>query len=570
MKHLILSAALAVTPVLSAAAPAAAPAAGDTIYAYLTRDGGTFKAPIFAEESENLPVATVEDESITLRELMKAIGAAHGADVASKKAGAKDFAPILDRLVNARLLAREARQMGVAELPEHRKSVEALRESTATTLLQARVLKGVGPDAAEVDRIYKRTVREWQVRSVLIPNREDLKAFQAQLKAGKKFDALAKQLVESKKAKGGEAPVFIGPTNALPTVSAALENMKVGAVSEPVKVEGGFAVMRLEGMRYPENAKARDEAREASLSIRRKAAVKKYYDELVKKHAKPNRALLKTLDFEAAKPGMAALKKDKRVLAQIEGGTPITVADLAVALEAGFYHGVEGAIKEKRVNSQKESVFDGLVSKQLLPAEVKRQKIEETTEFKERVADGETSLLFAKFVEKAIIPQLKLGDPDLRKYYEAHKKEFTYPAFYKLESMAFTSLKAAEAAVKQLRGGTDYKWLSANAEGQVKPGDRKLAVEGTLSANGIPKALADLLAGTKKDDYRLFADEENKQYFAIHVQDVIGATEQSFDSVKEKLQQPVFQEALTAAVQDWAAKLRKNAQVKILITRIGS
>jgi parvulin-like peptidyl-prolyl isomerase len=560
------------------AAPSSAPAApapsdatsGETTYAYLTRDGGTFKAPLFAAESENLPVALIEDEAISLRELMKAIAGVHGAAAAGKQAGRKDFSPVLDRLIDARLLAREARQMGIAELPEVQQSLASSRENIGREILQERVLKDVKPDAMEVDQAYRQAARQWKVRSVLVPRQDDAKAFEAQLKAGKKFEAIAKQLVAAKKAKGGEEPMLVGRANGLPEVVGVLEKTKVGAVSAPLKLKDGYALMKVEAITYPEDPKAREEAVQASLGRQRKAVLRKYYDSLVKRYAKLDEGLLKRLDFEAAKPGLAALEKDQRVLARIEGAKPITVAELAAALKQGFYHGVEGAIKEKRVNREKPSVFDGLLSARIVPVEVKHLGIDGSEEFKDRLADTENSILFSKFVEKAVLPELKITDEKLKAYYAEHKKEYAYPTFYKVESLAFTSLKGAEGAIKQLRAGTDFKWLVTNADGQVRASERKLGLEGTLAATALPKDLATLLSGSKKGDHRLYADDANKQYYAVHVLDVIGATDQPFETVKDQIQQKVFAESLTAAVKGWADKLRKASQVRVLLTRIGS
>ncbi len=554
-------------PAPSAKAPAAT---GEEMYAYLARDGGTFKAPLFADESENLAVATVDEETVTLRELTRAIAGSHGGRAETTHAGKKDFAPILDRLIEARLLAREAREMGIAELPEYKTSVEAFRQTAGRELLQAEVVKDIKADPAEVEKLFRQRVREWKVRSVLVAKQEDAKQIQPQVKAGKKFEDVAKQLVAEKKAKGGEESAFIGRAQALPEVLAALEKMKVGEVSAPVKLKDGFAVLKVEDMRYPEDAKIRAEVSQASIARQNKAALKKYYDALVKRYARTDEALLKSVDFEAKKPGIEALKKDKRVIARIEGGKPVTVGDLAEAVAQGFFHGVKTAVEEKRVNRDKMSVFDALLSERIVPLEVKRAGIDATAEYKARVADFENSLLFSKFLEKAVLPELKVSDDQLKKYYAEHKKEFTYPTFYKVESLAFTSLKGAEAAVKQLRGGTDYRWLNANAEGQVKASDRKLGLDGTLAATGLPKDLANLLSGVKKGDYRLYGDDAAQQYYAIHVMDVVGATEQPFEAAKEGINQKLFEDALTSAIKTWAGKLRKASQVKVFLTRIGS
>ena len=123
--------------------------------------------------------------------------------------------------------------------------------------------------------------------------------------------------------------------------------------------------------------------------------------------------------------------------------------------------------------------------------------------------------------------------------------------------------------MKKLRSGTDYKWLNANADGQIRPADRKLGIEGTLAATGMPKEVATALAGAKKGDYRLHAGPDS-QFYAIHVIDVVGATEQPFEEVRETIAKTLFNDGVTSGVKKWAETLRKARPVKIFITRIGS
>jgi parvulin-like peptidyl-prolyl isomerase len=567
MKPILLAATLGCAPLIAAAATAG----GDsgTVYAYLARDGGTFKAPLFAAESENLPVAKIDDEVVKLRELTLALAGAHGGRTSDKQAGKKDFTAILDRIIDARLLAREARQMGMADLPEFKASVEAYGKQLGLELLQGQAVQAIKADPAEVEAAYRQAVREWRVRSVLVSGEAVAKDFAAQARKGGKFQELAKKLVADKKAKGGEEPQSLTRATALPEVVAAVEKLAVGGVSAPVKLKDGFAVMKLEEIRYPEDPKARADAEQSSLEARRKAALKKYYDGLVKRYARTDQALLKSIDLEAKKPGLKALEKDQRVICRIQGADSITVAELAKAVEAGFFHGAESAIKEKRVNPQKLPTFDGLLSQRIVPLEVKRLGIDQSSEFKARVAVQETSTLFTMFMEKVVFPQIKVTDEDLKKHYSEHKKDYLYPTFYKVESLAFTTLPAAESAVKQLRAGTDYKWLVTNADGQVKASERALAIEGTLAATALPKDVASVLSGAKKGDYRLHADDARKQYYAIRVLDVVGATEQPFEEVKEGIQQKLMQERVSEGIAGFAAKVRKASDIKIFLTRIG-
>jgi parvulin-like peptidyl-prolyl isomerase len=555
----------------AAPAPAAAKAAEpESIYAHVTRDGAAVKVPLFADGSQKTVIAKVEESDITLGELTAALAAAHDEmDDDATRGGKKDFGPILDRMIEVRLIAAEAREMGLDELPETKQALADFKAVTGRELLKARVIANVQPDPAEVERLYRSAVREWKVKSVLFSGELDAKQYGPKLKAAPAFDAVAKQLVADKKAKGGGDAQVLPRSQMLPQVLAALEKLKAGQVSAPVRVQEGFAVLKVEEIRYPDDPKARAEARNASLTNRREKALKDYYAGLIKRYAKIDKALLKSLNYDAKKPGVEALKKDKRVLADIEGGKPITVGEFTEAIVAGFYHGVDAAIKEKKVNKQKESVFDGMLSKRILPLQVRADRLEETPEYARRVADYEMGLLFSRFIEKAILPKLDLSDAQVKKYYAEHKREFMYPTFYKVESLAFAKVGDAEAAVKKLRSGTDFKWLNANAEGQIKPADRKLAIEGTLAATALPKEIATVLAGTKKDDYRLHAGPDS-QFYAIHVIDVIGATEQPFDEVREQITQKLYNDGITRDVRKWSDTLRKAREVKVFLTRIGS
>ena len=71
--------------------------------------------------------------------------------------------------------------------------------------------------------------------------------------------------------------------------------------------------------------------------------------------------MLDSLDFEAESPGFEALLKDKRVLAEVKGETPVTVADMAESLKFQFFHGTTMAAERKKLNVKKEQILDGLL-----------------------------------------------------------------------------------------------------------------------------------------------------------------------------------------------------------------
>lgn len=547
------------------AASAAKPAAPvETTYAY-------FKAPLFSEGFSATPVAQVEGETITVAQLTAALAGLHVMQASDDtQAGKRDFGPALDRLINARLLIVEAREMGIDELPEFRDAVKEFERNAGQEILKERVIKDVKADPAKLERVYKDMVREWKVRSVLIYQEANAKAFQAGLKAGKSFDALAKQAVADKKGEWTDKAEFLPRAKMLPQILAALGGVEAGKVSPPAKVDEGWAIMEVQDVRYPEDPAARAQAEKVVRSEAQKKALQDYYVGLVKKYAKINKKLLEAVDFDAPRPGLAALQKDRRVLASFTGGEkPITVGDLADTLAEGFFHGTERAAKGKKINLKKLDAFDGLLSRKVVPLEASAQRVQDTADFGRKVSDFESNLLFTRFIEKVIVPELKIDEPAVKKYWEAHKSDYTYPAFWRLESLAFKDAKSAQGAIDKLRSGTDFKWLNANAEGQLKPSERKVPLGGVLADSALPKDVAAALRGAKKGDLRLYASPES-QYYAVHVVDYTPPSDQPFEEVREAVTQRLYLDSLGKAIEDWAGKLRKLRKVEVFITRIGS
>ncbi len=448
--------------------------------------------------------------------------------------------------------------------------MKEFKRNAGQEILKERVIADVKADPAELERVYKDMVREWKVRSVLIYQEASAKAFQASLKGGKSFEALAKQAVADKKGEWTDKAEFLPRAKMLPQILVALSGVKPGQVSPSAKVDEGWAIMEVQDVRYPEDPAARAQAEKVVLSEAQKKALQDYYVALVKKYAKVNKALLQAVDFDAPRPGLAALQKDRRVLATFAGGEkPITVGDLADTLAEGFFHGADRAAKGKKINQKKLDAFDGLLSRKVVPLEATAQHVQDTQDFGRRVSDFESNLLFTRFLEKVIIPELKVDEPAVTKYWEAHKSDYTYPAFWRLESLAFKDAKSAQGAIDKLRSGTDFKWLNANAEGQVKPGERKVQLGGVLADSALPKDVAAALRGAKKGDLRLYASPES-QYYAVHVVDYTPPSDQPFEEVRETVTQRLYLDSLGKAIEEWAGKLRKLRKVEVFITRIGS
>ena len=551
---------------LKSSVPSAATACPDAQAA----GSGLVKVPLFSEKSGNCPVATIQDgPSVTVDDLATALAGAHGGYGKEQQAGKQDPTAIVNRLVDAKLVVMEGEAMGIDDLPEVKEGIKAAQENVGREMLKEQVLRDVRADPAEVDRLYKQKVQEWKLQSVLFAREDDAKAMAKQLKAGKKFDELATKAVADKKAKGNEPGQFVHGSKLILPVLANVEKTPVGKTTPPVKIPGGYTVIEVEEIRYPENPKARAEAEATSLLEQKKRALKRYYDDLVKKYVKIDEKLLKKLDFEAKKPGIEAMKKDTRVLATVQGQSPVTVGLLTTALAEQFFHGVDNATQKKRLTKAKGTTLDALISVRVVADEVERVGIPRTAEYQRRLAASTESLVFGAFVRKVVLPDVKIDESKVRKHYEEHRADYSLPAFYKLESIGFATQKDAEAAVAKLRSGTDFKWLNANADGKLPPGKDTESPNGVLSAKGMTPAFAKVMEGARSGEYRVFVASPEQSY-AIHVIQVTPATAQPYEDVRASLTQKLYGEAVQKSIEDWIAKLRKAHPVQVYLARVGS
>jgi hypothetical protein len=330
-------------------------------------------------------------------------------------------------------------------------------------------------------------------------------------------------------------------------------------------------VVHLEEVRYPDDPKARAAAEEASLAVRRRTELTRFYDSLVKKYARIDKALLKKLDWEAKKPGYAALAKDQRPVVKIKGEKPVTVADLTAEMSQTFFHGAEGPIRDKRVNKEKMPALEAILVARLFAKEARALKLQDTPEVRRAVEENRRAVLFSLFLERVLAPEVKVTEADVQRYFEKHKAEYTYPQMFKLDGIAFTTVKGAQTAVEQLRSGTDFQWLRANADGQVKAEERSLPIDSTatISVTSLAPDLVKALAGAGSGDYRVCAAPRD-QYYAIRVVESIPPRVQPYLEAREVAANAVYDEKLTAAIQDYADKLRAARDVEVYLTRIGN
>ncbi len=383
---------------------------------------------------------------------------------------------------------------------------------------------------------------------------------------GKDFDETLKNFVADKKGKVSEEENYLKKRNLLPEIAGAVSGMKIGSISPVIRIRSGFVIFKLEDIRFPDDPLVKERVRLEVLGQKQKEAFVKYDKTLRTKYAKVNEVLLESLDFDSKEPGLEKLLKDKRVVAEIKGEKPITVGDLADYMRQQLFHGVERAVEAKRLNKRKNQILEEMLHKRVLRKEALRLGIDKTEDYKNKVKEYENSLVFGAFIQKAVVPDVKLKEEELKAHYDQHIKDYTYPEMMKMSPLVFGRREDAEKAILTLRRGTDVQWAKANAEGQL---DRN--TKGILDLDGkllitrdLPEELRKVISGAKAGDFRLYQSPEN-YFYVLYIQEVVPSRPQPYEEVREKVAQKVYDDKLKRAVEDYADKLRAVSDIKVYL-----
>jgi len=514
-------------------------------------------------------LAMVNGEPLTLEEFDRALAEIHGGITDNATRTRPDPSHLLDRMINARLILQEARNIGLDELPDVRSAEKTFGEDTLRGMLYEYHVRNIKkPDRKEVERRYREAVKEVKVTSVLFEKEEDGKRLQAEVKAGGDFGELAQRMITAGEAKGSLEGQYMKFESLSPEVARTISSMKKGEVSPLIPVGKQVSLLMLEDVRYPEDTAARAQAEKNALLVKKDAALKAYTEGLRKKYVTIDRKLLDHLDYESSEADFGKLLADDRVLAKVKGEIPVTVADLTKALEKKFFHGTERAAEKKRINQRKDQVLEEILNRRVIIKEAKRQKLDRTEFYKTRTEEYRNGILFGTFVQKVIAPDLKVDEEELKSYYQAHIAEYTIPEMVRIDGLAFSDREDAEEVIEKLRKGADFQWLRANAEGQVEAGKGRDLLEfrgQLLDATTLSEEVRQAISGASPGDYRLYAGPGNA-YYVLDIRERIPSRPMPFESVKGRMEKKVYAETLQRVLREWEEKLRKASDVKIYAT----
>ncbi len=193
---------------------------------------------------------------------------------------------LLHSFINNKLLEQEAQKAKTDESKEFQEKLNTIKTQLMQQYLIESYVKSVVTDAAiktEYDKLVNdlNGKEEIKVSHILVENEKKAKEIKKKLNVkGSKFAAVAKEHSkdEGSKANGGEIG-YITKGTLVPEFEEAAFSLKVGEVSEPVKTQFGWHIIKLEDKR-PAKAPTFEEAKPTISAKLNKEAIEKYITDL--------------------------------------------------------------------------------------------------------------------------------------------------------------------------------------------------------------------------------------------------------------------------------------------------
>ncbi len=251
--------------------------------------------PLFActKKDAGKSIATIDGEKITVQEFNAELDKIpmNMKMLVATQSGKRDF---LNRLITKKLLLKEAKKENIEKEKTFQDRLADIKEQL---IIESLLKKKVSADAkvsdADLEKYYEahkeefKRDKEIQTRQIVVKTEPEAKELQARIAKGEDFADLARKYSIDPSAKTTGGDIGYHPKGTLiPEYEAAAFNLtKIGQVSQPVKTQLGYHIIKLEGMRtgaYVPFPEVKEFIRQKLTQEKQAEALQKYIEELKK------------------------------------------------------------------------------------------------------------------------------------------------------------------------------------------------------------------------------------------------------------------------------------------------
>ncbi len=230
--------------------------------------------------SNNKVLATVNGKEITQEVVMKFLNDL-GPQVAMQFQSPDGIKKVVDELINQEVLYLDAKENNLQEEDAFKEQLEKLKEGIIKQYAVNRILSSVQVSEEEMKDYFEKNKESFKTPEsitsshILVDTEEKANEIMEEIKQGMIFEEAAKAYSTCpSSAQGGN----LGESNRgkmIPEFEDVAFNMEVGSVSEPVKTQFGYHIIKLYDKKEEENSsydKVKDEVKAQVLGQKQQSA----------------------------------------------------------------------------------------------------------------------------------------------------------------------------------------------------------------------------------------------------------------------------------------------------------
>ncbi|QKF81050.1 peptidylprolyl isomerase [Halarcobacter ebronensis] len=239
-------------------------------------------------------------------------------------------------------------------------------------------------------------------------------------------------------------------------------------------------------------------------------------------------------------------------------GEEITKEDIAIALRN------PNIDFEKLPKKSKNQVLDQIVEKKLLTEKAIKAGVSSDAKYKETLAKFEKELALEIWMQNEA-KKIKVSDKELKDFYDKNKDKFNVPATLEARHILIKDEKEAKDIIKTLDKAKDKKeeFIKLAKEKSVGPSGPKGGYLGKFSENQMVAEFSKAASALKVGTYTKVPVKTQFGYHVIYLEGKEAPKTLTFDEVKGKINQVIFQEKFQDEIRAQAEELKTKAKIII-------
>ncbi|MEN8263770.1 MAG: peptidylprolyl isomerase [Nitrospirota bacterium] len=495
-------------------------------------------------------LAVVDNEPVTIKDLSYSLEVAHRKqDLAY--GSEMNIPSYVQKLVDDKLVVHEARRMQLDQNQAVQQKMDAylLRESVVR-LHDEEILQKISVSDDDVVSFYNKRYQQFYVDFIESDSEEKINDVLEQLKNGADFQKLSKDYPVSSYTKNSEGRVELKGHSIETQLQEILFGLSPGENSDVIpKIDKYFIVQLIDRQDPPiENLeKIRGQLKKYLKKQKEAERSKEYLAELHEQSdVNIDRDILEEIRLDIEKGEREKWLEDDRPL--------VTVYDAVLPVRVFAEKVTEDFDKSK------DTIINGWLDMHLVDHAALNRHYEKETVLSEQIGRYEDQLLKNMYINKIVLPQIKVSEELLRQYYDENKEHYTDPPRFKIEQLVLKAEEEAREIFNSLKEGGDFTWLAQNMI-EKSSGSKEVASE-WFTKGSLDPAVGEIIDTLEPGDFSPVLKVLDRFKIIRLLEKAEGKTK-GFNKIRDILVRHYIENQREKIYRETVDKLKEYADVKV-------